>query len=197
MKNSSRFRETKEQVRARSRSGRDWSAARASTRPLYASHDSSRFRSSSGLTPVRGVDAAVAKRISKRFGGYWWVKNWSTSGERSPSGRPRRRPLGFREKTRPRRGEGRSARAYRLRRGREGLFGVPRRPLVEGAQDSRADPGERVEPLDRRVRAVRNQGSRVPERAKRIRVRGLARPERVGEIAVGRRVRELHRGRDS
>src|SRR5436305_15178521 len=83
MKNSSRFRETKEQVRARSRSGNDWSAARASTRPLYASHDSSRFRSSSGLTPVRGVDAAVAKRISKRFGGYWWVKNWSTTGERT------------------------------------------------------------------------------------------------------------------
>src|SRR3989440_3584079 len=79
---------------------------------------------------------------------------------------------------------------------REGLFGVPRRPLVERAQDSRADAGERVELLDWCIRAVRNQRSRVPERAERIGVCGLARPERVGEIAVGRRVRELHRGRD-
>ena len=117
MKNSSRLREKIEQKRVRSSGGKDGSAATARTREFQASHDSSRLRSSSGLTPVRGVDAVVAKRISKRFERSEWVKKWRTTGERGPSGRPRRRPLGLREKTRPRRWEGRSARAYRLRRG--------------------------------------------------------------------------------
>src|SRR5438477_427652 len=69
------------------------------------------------------------------------------------------------------------------------LLRVPRGPLVECAQDSSADAGERVEFLDRRIGAVRDEGTRVPERAKGVGVIGLARPEPVGEVAVGRRVR--------
>ena len=79
---------------------------------------------------------------------------------------------------------------------RQRLLGVPCRPLVERAQDTRADPGERVELLDRRVRAVGDQRARVPERPKRIGVLRVVRPEPVGEVAVRGRVRELHRGRD-
>src|SRR2546427_8940898 len=62
---------------------------------------------------------------------------------------------------------------------RQRLFWVPRGPLVARAQDSGADAGERVELLDRRVRAVGNQRAGVPERLERVSVLGLAHPESV------------------
>src|SRR5215217_4862495 len=74
-----------------------------------------------------------------------------------------------------------------------GLLGAPCRALVERAQRARDDARERIELLDGRVGAVREPGARVEQRA--ICVGAVATlPEAVGEVAVGRRVAELHRG---
>ena len=74
---------------------------------------------------------------------------------------------------------------------REALLGLPGRSLVDRPQDTGADPGERVELLDRRVRAVRDERARVPERAERVRAVDPVGPEALGEVAIRRRVAEL------
>ena len=58
-------------------------------------------------------------------------------------------------------------------------------------QDARPDAGERIELLDRRVRAVRDERARVPQRPERVRAVELLGPEALREVAVGRRVAEL------
>src|SRR5919109_4537182 len=73
---------------------------------------------------------------------------------------------------------------------------MPGRALVDRAPDAGADAGERVELLDGGVRAVHDDSSRVPERTERVRARRALAPEALGEIAVRRRVAELHRARD-
>ena len=70
---------------------------------------------------------------------------------------------------------------------------MPRLAIVDRPLHACAHPGERVELLDRGVRAVREHRARVEQCAVRVCVLRLAGPEAVGEIAVGRRVRELHR----
>src|SRR5207253_2312280 len=51
---------------------------------------------------------------------------------------------------------------------RQGLLGVPGGPVVGRAQDAGADPGPRVELLDRRVGAVRDDGAGVDQGAERV-----------------------------
>src|SRR6202022_2744557 len=68
---------------------------------------------------------------------------------------------------------------------------------VDRPEPARADPGPRVELLDRRVRAVREHGARLDERAERVRPRDPVRPEALGEVAVGRGVTELDGGGDA
>ena len=58
-------------------------------------------------------------------------------------------------------------------------------------------PGERVELLDRRVGAVRDDRAGVEQRPEGVRAVGLAGPEAVGEVSVGGGMRELHRARDA
>ena len=58
-------------------------------------------------------------------------------------------------------------------------------------------PGKRVELLDRRVAAVHDDRAGVEQRTERIRPVGLAGPVLVGEVAIGRRVRELHGAGDA
>jgi hypothetical protein len=74
---------------------------------------------------------------------------------------------------------------------------VPCRALVDRPQHAGADACEWIEFLDRRVRSVRDDGARLPQRAERVRGAPLVRPEAISEIAVGRRVRELHRRGDA
>src|SRR5471030_1820294 len=74
----------------------------------------------------------------------------------------------------------------------DALLGMPRVALVDRAADAGPDSRERVELLDRRVASVHDPRARVEQRAKRVGAAGLPGPELVGEITVGRRVRELH-----
>src|SRR5206468_1488679 len=48
------------------------------------------------------------------------------------------------------------------------LLGVPRLALVERAVDAGADAEQRIELLDRRIRAVREHGARVEQGAERV-----------------------------
>src|SRR5207245_10851616 len=66
----------------------------------------------------------------------------------------------------------------------QALLRVPGRPLVDRPQHAGADAGPWLELLDRGVRAVREQRTRVPQRAIGVRAVRFARPEMVGEIAV-------------
>ncbi len=68
----------------------------------------------------------------------------------------------------------------------------PRRTVVDRAQHSGEDSGPRVELLDRCVGTVDDDRAGLDERAKRVRAVELVGPEPLGEVAVGRRVRELH-----
>ncbi len=61
--------------------------------------------------------------------------------------------------------------------------------------DAGADARERVELLDRRVGAVRDDGARVPQRAERVRAVEPLGPEALGEVAVRRRVARTGRSR--
>ena len=79
---------------------------------------------------------------------------------------------------------------------RERLLRVPAGPLVDRAQDARANPGERVELLDGRVRAVDDDGARVPEAPERVGTFGPVAPVAVCEVTVGGRVGELDRAGD-
>ena len=74
---------------------------------------------------------------------------------------------------------------------RHRLLGPPGRALVERAEDAGADARPRVELLDRRVGAVRDERAGLDQRAERVRAVELLRPEALGEVAVGRRVAEL------
>src|SRR5206468_2850868 len=70
---------------------------------------------------------------------------------------------------------------------RHRFLGAP----IEPAADAR----ERIEFLDRRVGAVRDDRAALPERAKPVRAVGAFAPETVDELAVRRCVHELHRRR--
>ena len=74
---------------------------------------------------------------------------------------------------------------------------MPGGAVVDRPAHARAHAGERVELLDRRVGAVRDDRARVDERPVGVRAVGLPGPEPVGEVAVGRRVRELNRAGDA
>jgi hypothetical protein len=74
---------------------------------------------------------------------------------------------------------------------------VPRGPVVDRPLDARADSGERLELLDRRVAAVRDDCPGVEQRPEGVRAVRLLRPEAVCKVSVGRRVRELHGGGDA
>ena len=74
---------------------------------------------------------------------------------------------------------------------RDRLLGSPRGPLVERAEDPGADPGPRIELLDRRVGAVGDDGAGLDERPERVRAGEALRPEALREVAVGRGVAEL------
>ena len=63
-------------------------------------------------------------------------------------------------------------------------------------KDSRDEPCERIELLDRRVGAVGDDRAGVQQRAVGIRAAGLPRPEPVGGVTVGCGVAELHRCSD-
>ena len=76
---------------------------------------------------------------------------------------------------------------------RQRLLRVPGRPRVDCPVHGGADPCERIELLDRRVGAVGHDRAGVQERAERVGAVGLLAPEALGEIAIGRRVHELHR----
>src|SRR5205085_8491787 len=80
---------------------------------------------------------------------------------------------------------------------RDRLLGVPGGPVVDRPQDARADARPGIELLDRRVGAVRDDRARLEERPVRVRAVGLAGPEAVGEVAVGRGMAELDRGGDA
>src|SRR5207302_4280004 len=80
---------------------------------------------------------------------------------------------------------------------RHRLLGMPRRTVVERAQDTGAEPGQRVELLDRRIGAVRKQRAGPCQRAVGVGALGLACPEAVGEVAVGRGVAELDGSADA
>src|SRR6185295_1653513 len=80
---------------------------------------------------------------------------------------------------------------------REALLGVPRITAVDRATYAGPDAREWVELLDRRIGPVRDDGARGEQRLERVRAVGLAGPKAVREVAVGRRVRELHRTRDA
>ena len=71
---------------------------------------------------------------------------------------------------------------------RQRLLGVPGGLLVDRAPDAGADAGERVELLDRRVGAVRDDGARVDQRAVGVGAGGLARPS-SGRRGRGRTAR--------
>ena len=77
------------------------------------------------------------------------------------------------------------------------LLRSPRRPLVDRAEHAGRDPGQRLELLDRRIRAVHDHGARLEQRSESVRALEPIGPEALGEVAVGRSVRELHRARDS
>src|SRR6266508_4901144 len=77
------------------------------------------------------------------------------------------------------------------------LLRVPRRPLVDRPRHARANARERVELLDRGVRPVGDDGAGLEQRTERVGAVCLLRPEAVGKVAIRRRVRELHRRRDS
>ena len=111
------------------------------------------------------------------------------SASRPGSSRPRRRSS-------PERQVGVTQVAWSGLLDRQRLLGPPGRPLVDRAQDTGGDPGDRVELLDRRVRAVGDERAGVEQRAERVRALESLRPEPVGEVAVGGGVRELHRARD-
>src|SRR5438552_16670801 len=74
---------------------------------------------------------------------------------------------------------------------------MPRRPLVERAQYARAQPGKRIELLDRRIGAVREQRAGLPQRAVGVRPVRLAGPEAICEVAIGWGMAELDRGCDA
>src|SRR4029078_9686601 len=80
---------------------------------------------------------------------------------------------------------------------REPLLAVPGVAAVDRASHPGADPCERVELLDRRVGAVRDDCTGGTQRLECVRAVGLPGPEPVGEVTVRRRVRELHRARDA
>ena len=75
--------------------------------------------------------------------------------------------------------------------------GPPGRAVVDRAAHARRDPRERVELLDGRVRAVRDDRAAPEQRPERVRAVEPVAPEALGEVAVGRRVAELHRARDA
>ena len=64
-------------------------------------------------------------------------------------------------------------------------------------QHAGRDPGERVELLDGRVGAVRDHRAALEQRAERVGALEPVAPEPLGEVAVGRRVAELHRAGDA
>src|SRR5688572_7292958 len=74
---------------------------------------------------------------------------------------------------------------------------MPGFTLVERSEHSRADSGERVELLDRRVRAVREERAGIEERAVGVRALGHARPEVVRDVPVGGGMAELDGGGDA
>ena len=74
---------------------------------------------------------------------------------------------------------------------RDRLLRMPRLALVERAEHPGADPGQRLELLDRRVGAVRDHRARVEQRAVGVRAVGHPGPVAVGDVAVGRGVAEL------
>ena len=80
---------------------------------------------------------------------------------------------------------------------RERLVGAPAGPLVDRPQHAGADPGERIELLDRRVGAVDDDRARVPEAPERVGAVEAVAPEPLGQVAVGRSVRELDRAGDA
>ena len=59
---------------------------------------------------------------------------------------------------------------------RERLVGAPAGAVVDRPEDAGADPGEGVELLDRRVRAVRDDGAGVEQAAERVGARRAGRP---------------------
>ena len=63
--------------------------------------------------------------------------------------------------------------------------------LVDRAEDAGADPGERIELLDRGVGAVRDDGAGLEQAAEGVRSLQPIPPEALREVAVGGRVREL------
>src|SRR5205085_1393818 len=79
---------------------------------------------------------------------------------------------------------------------RDGLLWMPGASLVERAQDAGDEALERIELLDRRIRAVDEQRAGLEQRAVGVRPR-LVRPEALGEVAVRGRMAELHRGGDA
>src|SRR5215211_4359192 len=80
---------------------------------------------------------------------------------------------------------------------RHGLLPPPRPALVDRPADPGADPRQGIELLDRRVGAVRDQRARLEQRPEGVRPVEPVAPVALGEVAVGRRVRELHRARDA
>ena len=74
--------------------------------------------------------------------------------------------------------------------------GTPGRPLVDRPEHAGGDPRDRVELLDGRVGAVRDQRAGVEQRAEGVGAVEPIGPEPVGEVPVRRRVRELHRAGD-
>ena len=68
---------------------------------------------------------------------------------------------------------------------------MPRRAVVDRPEHPGADPGERIELLDRRVGAVRDERAGLPQRAERVGAVDLLGPEALGEVAIRRRVAEL------
>ena len=137
------------------------------------------------------------------------------SGRRPSSRRPRRRgrPTG-RGRGRPgrRRGRGSACRAGARRRASQaGATSSPRTPAAtvsacSGCQAARSSivrrtparmPASGSSSSIGASRAVRDDRARVEQRAVGVRAVGLAGPEAVGEVAVGRRVRELHRAGDA
>ena len=77
------------------------------------------------------------------------------------------------------------------------LLRMPGGPLVDRAPHAGPDARERVELLDRRVAAVAEHGARVEQRPERVGAVGLAGPELIGDVAIRRRVRELHGAGDA
>ena len=97
-------------------------------------------------------------------------------------GEPGREPAAAR--LRPLEPGGRGGEGGERRVERQRLLGPPRGPVVERAQHRRAQPVERGQRLDRRVRAARDHRARVEQRAVGVGVADPVRPQPVGDVAV-------------